>query len=657
MLQPQAMCRVELVVPDQKVIPVTEAIANLGVFHQVDASYMKSQDTIHTAGYWQEQITAFTTLERKIVDLMQALDIHEDELLPSKEVHSAPPDIVRIDFEKLEKETRGCIRELESERQKLDQYRDYVQHLEPLRDLTVEIETLRSLHYVYLLLGTMPTHKVNRLKTSLSRIPSVMLVLRRDENRTVLALFGNQQDAEVLERAARSAYFNRIDLPDIYSGTPADTLRTLDDEIERTQQRIHECESEIDKLHHIHLDQFRTMLWQVRAGRAMANTILRFGHLHYTYLIYGWVPKHQVEHLRKKLERVSKEILIEVRDPDPQETEHEVPTTIHSPRLLNGFQQLVTTYGTPRYKELDPTPLLAITFPLIFGIMFGDVGHGLVLSLVGFLISSGRIHSLRNMQGLGSIIAICGFTSILAGFLYGSIFGFENILSPIWLRPLDNITEILLVTVGLGILLLSVGFLSNLVNAYRMRDWGRLLFGANGLAGITLYWSLIGLIASFFITGFPLPTLIMTATGLLGATGVALSEPLGRMLQHQHKLLPEGIGAYLAQTIFELFETVISFLSNSLSYVRMGAFAVAHGGLSAVVFIIAGLLGSSHSIGYWLVMVIGNLVIIGFEGFIVGIQTVRLEYYEFFGKFFTGGGKVFHPLAAIEDAKSRIAAS
>jgi V/A-type H+-transporting ATPase subunit I len=657
MLQPQAMCRVELVVPDQKVIPVTEAIANLGVFHQVDASYMKSQDTTHPAGYWQDQIAAFTTLERKILDLMQALDIREDELPPSKEVHSAPPDIVRIDLEKLEQETQVYIQELEQERQKLDQYRDYVQHLEPLRDLAVDMETLRSLRYVFLLLGTIPTHKVNRLETSLSRIPSVMLVLRRDENMTVLALFGNQQDAEILERAARSAYFNRIDLPDLYNGTPADTLRTLDEEIERAQQRIHECETEIKKLHQIHLDQFRAMLWQVRAGRAIANAILRFGHLHYTYLIYGWVPKQQVERLRKRLERVSKEILIEVRDPDRQETEDEVPTTIRSPRFLNGFQQLVTTYGTPRYKELDPTPLLAITFPLIFGIMFGDVGHGLVLSLLGFLISSGKVHSLRTMQGLGSIIAICGLTSMLAGFLYGSVFGFENILSPIWLRPLENITEILLATVGLGIVLLNVGFLSNLLNAYRMRDWGRLLFSANGLAGIMLYWSLMGLIASFFMTGFPLSTSILAATGLLGAAGVALSEPLGRILQHQRTLMPEGIGAYLTQAIFELFETIISFVSNSLSYVRMGAFAVAHGGLSAVVFIIAGLLGSSHSAGYWLVMFIGNLVIIGFEGFIVGIQTVRLEYYEFFGKFFTGGGKFFHPLVAIEDVKSRGATS
>jgi V/A-type H+-transporting ATPase subunit I len=129
------------------------------------------------------------------------------------------------------------------------------------------------------------------------------------------------------------------------------------------------------------------------------------------------------------------------------------------------------------------------------------------------------------------------------------------------------------------------------------------------------------------------------------------SEMLKRLVDGHRPLIVGGLGTYAIQAIFELFETLVSFLSNSLSYVRVGAFAVAHVGLSAVVFILAGLAGPSHSIGYWLVIVLGNLFIVGFEGLIVGIQTMRLEYYEFFSKFFTGGGMRYDPLTLLSTVK------
>jgi V/A-type H+-transporting ATPase subunit I len=109
-------------------------------------------------------------------------------------------------------------------------------------------------------------------------------------------------------------------------------------------------------------------------------------------------------------------------------------------------------------------------------------------------------------------------------------------------------------------------------------------------------------------------------------------------------LIEGGVGTYLIQAFFELFEALITYLSNSLSYVRVGAFAVAHGGLSSAILILATLVSADKDIGYWIVVLIGNIFIIGFEGLIVGIQTMRLSYYEFFSKFFTGGGARFEPL-------------
>jgi len=648
MFQPQAMSRVELVVPEQDIVPVTEALADLGVLHQADATYLRTEDGAHAAEYWQERAAAFTALERRILNVMQVLRMSEGEVPLAEGMHSIEPEAVHTALESLEGETQASVRELRQEHQKLERLQGYIRQLEPLQGLEIDVETLRAMRYTFMLLGTIPTHNLERLQTSLARIPSVLLILRQENHLATVALFGSKSDSEILERAARSAYLNPINLPEAYRGTPADIIGALNVGMERARQRIAECEAEIEKLHQARIPQVRNLLWRVRASQALAQAIARFGRLHYTYLILGWVPAEQTERLRREVEHVSDEILVEVRKLDRRETEEEIPTALHNPPLLQGFQQLVTNYGAPRYSEIDPTPLLALTFPLIFGVMFGDVGHGLVLALLGLLLASGRMRFLQQMRGVGWLLAICGLTSIIFGLLYGSVFGLEYLLSPLWLRPLENITDILLIAVAMGVVLLNVGFACNLVNAWLIRDWGRLLFSSSGLAGILLYWSLIGLAASAFVKGFRLSSSAFAMVAFFAGLGMTLSEPLGRLLQRERPLLEEGVGAYLTQALFELFETVLSFVSNSLSYVRMGAFAVAHSALSAVVFILAGLFSRSYGPVYWLVVALGNLVVIGFEGLIVGIQTMRLEYYEFFSKFFSGGGASYHPLTLIE---------
>jgi len=288
--------------------------------------------------------------------------------------------------------------------------------------------------------------------------------------------------------------------------------------------------------------------------------------------------------------------------------------------------------------------MVALTFPLIFGLMFGDVGHGLVLVLLGLLLASRKIRALRGAAGLGAIMAICGGISMVCGFLYGSLFGFEDVIQPLWLRPLTQITDILIVTVGIGTVLLTVGMVQNLINAVLVRQWGRFLFDRNGLVGLIFYWSVLGIAVGTFVASVPVPVGLCTAVAVLGGMALLLSEPLGRWVDGERPLIHSPMGTYLIEAFVELFESVIGLFSNTLSYVRIGAFAVAHGALSMVVFLLAGLVSPAHGVGYWVVVVLGNLFVIGFEGMIVGIQTLRLEYYEFFSKFFTAGGMRYHPL-------------
>jgi V/A-type H+-transporting ATPase subunit I len=211
------------------------------------------------------------------------------------------------------------------------------------------------------------------------------------------------------------------------------------------------------------------------------------------------------------------------------------------------------------------------------------------------------------------------------------------------MHPIENILTILVVAVGAGVVLLTVGFLIGIFNAVVSRDWAHLVFGHNGIAGFLLYWSLLGLGGSLAKI---VPASPVVFAFLAAAAGLAImfSEILIHLVEGERPLIDGGIGTYAIQAPVELFEAVISLLSNSLSYVRVGAFAVAHGGLSSAIFILARLVGPEFGVGYWAVVAIGNVFIVGFEGLIVGIQTMRLSYYELFSKFFTGGGMRFEPI-------------
>jgi V/A-type H+-transporting ATPase subunit I len=448
-----------------------------------------------------------------------------------------------------------------------------------------------------------------------------------------------------LERAARSAYLNPLSLPDSYKGTPAEIIKLLHANIKNTQENIAELKKALTQLGKANRQQLQKLLWDVRASRLMTDAIVHFGRLRYTYLIVGWVPSSHLDALIQRVKQVSKETLIETYPIKRAGENQNVPVSLQHSRLLNPFQMLVTIYAHPRYGELDPTWLIAITFPILFGAMFGDAGLGLVLALLGWLLTSRRVKALRSMASLGGLITTCGLVATVFGFLYGSLFGFENVLPSLWMRPIENIMEILIIAIVAGLVLLSLGFLIGIFNSFIARDWGKLLFDHNGLAGLVLYWSLLGLVAGAFLGKLPVPPIVFIFGAAIGGIAVMFSEAFQHLLEGYRPIIEGGIGTYAIQAFFELFETVISLLSNSLSYIRVGAFAVAHAGLSAAFFILADLLGGSLGpIGYWIVVVIGNIFIIGFEGLIVGIQTMRLSYYELFSKFFTGGGTRYEPL-------------
>lgn len=641
MFYPREMTEIEMVVPAKDLLAVTTELGGQGIFHQTDSSYLSSEAEMNQPNQWQEKAAGYASLERRLQTILMTLEIKEGKP-PTGEF----PGLVDLGpaqqtVEQIEHEVRQNSDQLAAEYKHVEHLESLQEQLQPVADLDLDLSQLRNPRFLYSVLGMMPVDNIERLQTSLSRIPTVFLTLNQDNQKAVVWLAGPRANADVLERAARSAYLNPLSLPDEYTGKPSEIIAALREAIAAAQKKITALKGDQGKLRETYQKQVRDLLWDVRSSRMLTDAIVRYGRLKYTYLIVGWVISARIPHLLQRLKQISSGTLVETF-PVKREASSNVPVDLNNPRLMRPFQMLVTTYARPRYNELDPTFLIAITFPLLFGAMFGDVGQGLVLAVLGWLMAQKKF--LASMSSLGGLITACGLSATVFGFLYGSIFGVEHVISALWLHPMEKIMDILMVAIGVGVVLLTIGFLINIYNAARNRDWAHLIFANNGIAGLVLYWSLLGLVAGAFLGSLPVPSVVFVVLAVIAGVCVMLSELLIHLVTGHRPLLEDGPGTYAIQAFFELFETVIGFLSNSLSYVRVGAFAVAHAGLSAVIFILAELASPARGIGYYIVVIIGNLFIIGFEGLIVGIQTMRLEYYEFFSKFFKGGGSRYEPL-------------
>src|SRR5215216_1976749 len=660
MLFPEPMTEVELIVPSKDLLAVTKVLGNRGVFHQIDSTYLGLENL--GPNTWQEKAAAYSTLERRIQVIMQNLNLKEEYSRTANFDTVAEVEPLQSAVDRIEAEVKQTSDQLVAEKKTLEQLESQLHQLEPIAGANVDVGALRKSNYMYSVLGMLPAENVSRLETSLARVPHTFFTLREDPKRPVVWILGPRSHSDVIERAVKSAYLNPLTLPEEFEGTPAQINESLRKMIDTSRRKISELNDALAKLANTHKQELNSLLSDVHVSRLIADAIARFGQLRHTYVVVGWVPSANIESLRQRLKQASKEILIEARPIERTGTHTNVPVALRNPGPLTAFELLVNTYARPRYEEVDPTALIAVTFPLLYGAMFGDVGHGLVLALIGWFLS--------RRSKLGGLLVACGISGMIFGFLYGSIFGFEEILPHhpffgqfFWLSPIHDVLSILRLAIGAGIVLLILAHLVNLYNAARAGDWGRFFFDSNGLAGLILYLCflvILGNVAAGIFTGDSfIPkilitigknAMVVTMAQILFVVGLFLatifSHPLQHWMETGHFEIEGGWGMFIIQSLAEVLEKFISMLSNTLSYVRVGAFAIVHAGFTGAVFVIARLLsgGAEGGLAYWTTVVLGNLFVIGLEGFIVTIQTMRLHYYEFFSKFFLGGGSTYEPL-------------
>ena len=320
------------------------------------------------------------------------------------------------------------------------------------------------------------------------------------------------------------------------------------------------------------------------------------------------------------------------------------PIKLKNPKFLKPFQLLIEMYGYPDYKGFDPTLFVALSYTIIFGMMFGDVGQGLLLFIGGLLM-----YKIKKMN-LAAVISVAGFFSTIFGFLFGSIFGYEEVFEALWLKPTVKMTElpllgrmqsVLVYAILLGMIMVLITMVLNIINSIKAGEFYEALFDHNGVTGLVFYGAVVACVL-LFVNGKPLPgTIVLIVMFILPLILIILKEPLIAILFRKKEYMPEKMGIFFGQMIFELFEIMLGYFSNTLSFIRVGGFAISHASMMGVIMMLAG--AENGGVGNIAIVIIGNIVVCALEGLIVGIQVMRLEYYEMFSRFYRSGGREFKP--------------
>lgn len=506
-----------------------------------------------------------------------------------------------------------------------------ISQLEPIKDSNISLDEMSNMKYIKGRFGRMTRQNFEKVLTFLDDLDIIYSVVNENKDYIWLWYFVPgyiKQDADAI---FKSLYFERIHISnDVYGMTSEaydhfikirkETEDNLKSAIAEKNQYLSEVKTGV-------LSRYELIRRKYEIYEA-GHYAVRDGEKFY---ICFWIPQSGYEKFEKTVNR-SKEILIKVIDSKDIRDDMNPPVKLKNAAPFRPFEWFVKMFSLPSYNEFDPTVFLAITYVIIFGVMFGDAGHGLCLSLIGMMIYK------KTKSQLGLIMIPLGMMSILFGFMYGSLFGFEDILPAILIRPMENSNTINLMlysTIALGgvIILISMG--ANIVNGIIQKDVKRIFFSQNSFAGIVLYGGIFAGIISMVMGKSLFSPLYIVLVIVVPLLVIFFQDPLTILVTGK-----KGEKFSMVENTFEFIEILLSFVTNTISFVRVGAFALNHAGMISVVFVISRMFSTA---GSWITIVLGNILVMVLEGLVVGIQVLRLEFFEMFSRYYTGGGREFRP--------------
>ncbi len=520
--------------------------------------------------------------------------------------------------------------------------------IEDFEGIDFDIKKLKDLNNFNVYVGVFGIEEEKRMNMNYENLQIFILPLGRHRDERLYIVVTPKELENESEAILRSLSFKSVDVDWQLFGTPEQMTANIKKEKKKNANSLKALEYETLNF----IEESRHDILMFYSRLKLEYDIIAMKQLSVYTDFYFWfsayVPMEKLADIKKQFgDDETKIIFIDVADKDLNKANFKIPTRLKNAKIFRPFEMLVNMYGVPSYDEADPTTFVSLSYMLLFGAMFGDIGQGLVIFLIGlFMVKRNK------SSGAGALLYSIGASSMIFGFIYDSFFGIEHIISgvvakliganraeTIFIRPIENTNFILLSAIVIGVSLLMISFMFSIFNKLRVKNYKEGLFGKNGINGMVLFASFIAFIICVVVDFGSVWNRVLMTVMVLSVVIFIFREPLGNIVKQQKPLHDEDKKEYYVEGFFELFETILGIISNTASFIRVGAFALNHAGLFIAFHTMADII--NNPVGDFSMFILGNVFVIGLEGMIVFIQGLRLVYYEMFSKYFEGEGIEF----------------
>ena len=634
------MKRFWMAVPTDCEEAVLQKIGELGVAQFTRESLSERVSGIDTT----EVQTRFSRLRSRIYSISGEIKTQEQEEarenLPEATLEQIGTFVAEV--EKELDETTKALDSAETEKKSLNGLKE---HLKLLDSVHLMVGSIGTFSHVFVKVGFLNNLRLSKLEAYTSGTSIVYATRPARDRDTFVALSGSVEDQPFLETVLKLLNFEEFSFPPETDPDPKTALDKTENALHLKDQEIQDIENRLLRIRG-RFESFEPRAFGTLQIETTKQFLLRTKK---RSLIEGWIPANKIDAMKREVEDVvpKADVFLKLEDPKPVD---KVPSDFKNRGVAGPFSIFVNLQGTPGYFEINPASIYAALFIAMFGIMFGDVGGGAIFILLGYLLmqkKTGLFSFSRNTtRKLGQIIVCCGISGVVFGFLYNEFF-LTEILPRSILNPLQDFSQIITIALVFGAAQLVLGLVINIINRFRRRELSLAVLSGRGILGLVFYLTGIVLAVSYlqtmnfgiFLQGV---TIVFTAIALSSLALIFFYPLIESRIEHKR-------GKFYDQLIMgfgEGFEIFLSYLTNSVSYIRLAAFAIAHGALAYAATVFAGTIGSVPSLLFM------NVIVFLIEGFAAFIQSTRLMYYEFSTKFFIGEGMLYRPFKTTLQAKT-----
>jgi len=643
MFYPARMDHVVIGIHNRWLMDVTSALHAEGTLEVLDLKKTTEDDIPqHHPDISRQDIEKIIALQFRTDRILEIIEPYEHKPESLKSIlfpddprrisvrYESPDELYRVAEESIRdaEPVLATYETLKKNRELIQIAQERIEHLSRLAVLGIDISYLAPAPYTRTIAGWMHPDNLSYLEEWFSNAGTdeVFFHTKQAGDEVIVICIGTRATKPLLEELAHHSWFSRITLPETYAGLPGQLIASEQEALIKYQAEEEGCTALLRSFAERHLAPLRAIREELGIVRDRVEVSRNFGSSRNVVYLHGWVRQKDTRHLHDLLKHVTHdEFFLSSRPATPDD---DVPVRYANPRWLAPFEILTTTFSRPRYDEIDPTPFFAPAYLLFFGLMLGDAGYGILIALVGLLLYVGPGRNDAPVRDMSYILFWCGIADIILGTLQGGWFGdllprFFHITPPfVMIQPLNQPILLFQIALVIGTIHINLGILLGLWQNIRARLY-RTAIMDHGIWFILQPSAAVLLTEFFGWMTFSAPVISLAVIG--GVIGLVVlfvrNGPMG-------------------------FFSLTGFLGDWLSYVRILALALATGGIAMTINILSEMIASVHP----LMIIPAILFCIAGQLFNLAIQTLgsvihalRLHYIEFFGKFYSGGGKEFVP--------------